>query len=171
MPKKIIFDLDGTLAWPTPYADLASAGPIEEQHRIAQTPDFKHRLLNAPVAPWVRENGFIMPNLLKAAGSVVITGRWPYNAAETNAWLRAHIGDIPIRLVPFKSWDTYLQEKYDAIEQYIAENPGDHVVMFEDAPAVCEHFRNRPDVTVFQITDGELPADALALYRRCETHA
>jgi len=163
-----ILDLDDTILYPSPYRLLSRiTDNIDEQHKIAQTDEFRALLEFGNLAPWIQTKSG--QELLKKAFNIIVTGRHTYNSESTVKFIaRNGLRIDEIHYVPFESSETYISEKIrfidDYIEKFVQQNNSKKIEIrvFDDNDKILLHFyQNRVkydncNIETILISDGEL---------------
>jgi hypothetical protein len=104
---QIVFDIDNTLAYPSPYNNT--------ERKDMFNPEFGVKLLGTPIAPWISQNPSICFDIGRRTKVAYITGRHAIWKGVTSLWLFAggFKGGEQVYL-EFDTWDNYKQKKVSA---------------------------------------------------------
>ena len=153
MRKKVIFDLDGTLALIDKRRDISI---IDGKRDWDVFYDPQNISLDQPNIPVIK-----MAQMLKSQGYVIVifSGRSKRTKDATRDWLNKH--DVPFDLLKMRPTDKHWHFMKDSdLKEYWLDDifPGfevnDIFAVFDDRQQVVDMWRNR-GLTVFQVAKGD----------------
>ena len=154
MKKKVIFDLDGTLADITQRRVLATDANTGKMDWDVLF-DSKNIGLDQPNIPVIK-----MAQMLKSQGFdiIIFSGRSKSTKTATKFWLDQH--DVPFDLLKMRPTDKHWHFMKDSdLKEFWLDDifPGleinDIFAVFDDRQQVVDMWRSR-GLTVFQVADG-----------------
>lgn len=156
MKKIIICDIDDTLGGPSEYKNFKGKA-TEKEHEIAQSDEFRRRLLEMSVFDWVEDK---RKEFEEAERVVFLTGRWDYNSQVTVDWLKIHglFGDnARLSCLNFRDYKEYIKNKVDQISFIYNWERDKEIHVYEDSRALVEMLIDSyMKIKIHLVKDGKL---------------